>query len=61
VVVGAGSGVSSTMQMVRSLVDALREGRPHPNDIDDNWISFATAMAAVESVQTGQAVKVATE
>jgi predicted dehydrogenase len=56
----AGAGASSTMQMVRALVNAIREDRPHPNDIDDNWVSFATAMAAVESAQTGQPVKVAT-
>jgi hypothetical protein len=49
------------MQMVRALVAAQREGRPHPNDIADNWVSFATAMAAVESAQTGRAVRVATE
>ena len=61
VVGGAGSGISSTMQMVRSFRDAIRDGRPHPNDIDDNWVSFATAMAALESVRTGQAVKVAAE
>lgn len=58
---GPASGVSSTMQMVRALVDAIREGRPHPNDIDDNWASFATAMAAVESAQTGRPVAVASE
>ena len=61
VVGGAGSGLSSTMQMVRALRDAIREGRPHPNDIEDNWVSFATAMAALESVRTGQVVKVAAE
>ena len=61
VVGGAGSAVSSTMQMVRALVDAMREGRPHPNDLDDNWVSFATAMAAVESAQTGRPVQVARE
>ena len=56
---GPGSAVSSTMQMVRALVDARRDGRPHPNDVDDNWVSFATAMAAVESAQTGRPVQVA--
>ena len=45
---GPGSAHSSTMQMVRALIAAQREGRPHPNDLDDNWVSFATAMAAVE-------------
>ena len=59
VVGGAGSAVSSTMQMVRAFVGARREGRPHPNDIDDNWVSFATAMAAVESAQTGRPARVA--
>jgi predicted dehydrogenase len=58
---GLGSARSSTMQMVRALVAAQREERPHPNDIADNWVSFATAMAAVESAQTGQVVRVATE
>ena len=61
VVGGAGSGVSSTMQMVRSLVGAIREDRPHPNDIEDNGVSFATTMAALESVRSGQPVKVAAE
>jgi predicted dehydrogenase len=56
---GAGSARSSTMQMVRALVEAIREGRPHPNDIDDNWASFATAMAALEAVQTDRPVRVA--
>jgi predicted dehydrogenase len=58
---GPGSAHSSTMQMVRALVDAIREGRPHPNDIADNWASFATAMAAVGSAQTGKPVAVAPE
>ena len=58
---GPGSAHSSTMQMVRALIAAQREGRPHPNDLDDNWVSFATAMAAVESAQTGRPVRVATE
>ena len=30
-----------------------------PNDIDDNWVSFATAMAALESAQTGRPARVA--
>jgi predicted dehydrogenase len=58
---GPGSAHSSTMQMVRALIAAQREGRPHPNDIEDNWVSFATAMAAVESARTGRPVRVATE
>ena len=58
---GPGNAHSSTMEMVRALVAAMREGRPHPNDVEDNWVSFATAMAALESVRTGQAVKVAAE
>ena len=61
VVGGSGSSLSSTMQMVRSFVDANREDRPHPNDIDDNWVSFATAMAALESARTGKAAKVPSE
>jgi predicted dehydrogenase len=52
---------SPTMLMVRELVTAIREDRPHPCDVDDNWVSFATATAAVESAQTGRVVKVATE
>ncbi|HEX2184894.1 MAG TPA: hypothetical protein VHN78_05260, partial [Chloroflexota bacterium] len=55
-----GSG-GATMVMVRVLVEAIRQGRPHPCDMEDNWVSFATAMAAVESAQTGQAVKVERE
>jgi predicted dehydrogenase len=55
------AGTSATIVMVRELVAALREGRPHPCDIDDNWVSFATAMAAVESAETGQVATVATE
>ncbi|HEX2035813.1 MAG TPA: hypothetical protein VHS99_16670, partial [Chloroflexota bacterium] len=51
----------ATMLMVRTLVEAIRQGRPHPCDMEDNWVSFATAMAAVESAQTGQAVKVERE
>jgi predicted dehydrogenase len=58
---GPGSAVSSTMQMVRALVAAGREGRPHPNDLDDNWVSFATAMAAAESARTGRPVRVPAE
>jgi predicted dehydrogenase len=61
VVGGPGSAHSSTMEMVGALVAARREGRPHPNDVDDNWVSFATAMAAVESAQTGRPVRVAPE
>jgi predicted dehydrogenase len=47
--------------LIRSLVDAIAEGRRHPCDVADNWPSFATAMAAVESAETGKAVRVATE
>jgi predicted dehydrogenase len=49
---------NSTMSMVRELVSAINEGRPHLNSIDENWISFATAMAAVESANTGQPIAV---
>lgn len=44
--------------LVRSLVEAIAAGRPHSCDIDDNWASFATAMAAVESALTGRPVAV---
>ena len=58
-------GVSGTnaplVLVVRSLIDAIRENRPHPCDIDDNMVSFATSMAAIESVQTGRPAKVVTE
>lgn len=47
--------------LIRSLAAAIREGKPHVCDIDDNWPSFATAMAAVESALTGEAVKVEVE
>jgi predicted dehydrogenase len=49
------------LQLVRAVVRAIRAGRPHPNDLQDNWPSFATAMAALESVRTGQAARVAPE
>ena len=52
------TGTSATIVMVRELVVAMREGRPHPCDIQDNWPSFATAMAALEAVRTGQPVRV---
>jgi predicted dehydrogenase len=48
------------VHMARALVEAIRTGRPHPCDIEDNLVSFATAMAAIESAQTGQPVKVVT-
>jgi predicted dehydrogenase len=54
---GAG-GLGTTNLMVRELVAAIAEGRPHQCDIADNWPSFAAAIAATESVQRGQAVKV---
>ncbi len=47
--------------LIHSLLTAIRENRPHPCDIDDNWVSFATAMAAIESAQTGHPAKVAVE
>jgi predicted dehydrogenase len=55
---GAG-GLGTTALMVRELMAAIAEGRPHQCDVADNWPSFATAMAAVESVQSGKAVEVA--
>jgi predicted dehydrogenase len=50
-------GASTTVVMIRELVAAIREGRPHQCDVDDNWPSFATAMAALESVRSGQPVR----
>lgn len=47
--------------LIRSLAAAIREGKPHTCDIEDNWPSFATAMAAVESALTGETVKVESE
>jgi predicted dehydrogenase len=47
--------------LLRSLAEAVQEGRRHPCDVEDNWVSFATAMAAVESAQTGRSVEVAKE
>jgi predicted dehydrogenase len=47
--------------MVRELVEAIREGRPHKCDVRDNWPSFATAMAARQSAQSGMPVKVEAE
>jgi predicted dehydrogenase len=53
---GAG-GLGTTNQMVRELMAAVAEGRRHQCDVDDNWPSFAAAIAATESVQAGRAVK----
>ena len=47
--------------LIRSLAAAIREGKPHSCDIEDNWPSFATAMAAVESALSGESVKVEEE
>lgn len=59
------AGITNTnlplLPLIHSFLAAIRENRPHPCDIADNWVSFATAMAAVESAQTGKTVKVATE
>ncbi len=44
--------------MIRSLIEAIRENRPHPCGIDENMISFGTSMAAIESVRTGRPVRV---
>lgn len=49
----------ATTAMFRALVAAIREGKPHPCDIDDNWPSFAASHAAVESARTGRPVEVA--
>lgn len=51
------AGLGTTNQMVYELAAAIAEGRPHQCDIEDNWPSFAAAIAATESVQSGRAVK----
>ena len=62
---GAVSYVSRTTQrgdiipvMVRAFLDAIREGKPHPCNLDDNMVSFTTALAALESAETGRPTKV---
>jgi predicted dehydrogenase len=49
----------ATTAMFRALVDAIRAGKPHPSDAEDNWASFAASQAAVESARTGRPVEVA--
>ena len=56
--VDSGPAGSTATAMVRALVDAIRSGRRHPCDIDDNFVSFATSIAAAESARTGLPVKV---
>jgi predicted dehydrogenase len=53
------SGLGTTNEMVRELMAAIAEGRTHQCDVADNWPSFAAAIAATESVQSGSAVAVA--
>lgn len=59
------NGITNTSMplapLISSLASAIRENQPHSCDVEDNWASFATAMAAVESDQTGLPVKVPTE
>jgi predicted dehydrogenase len=52
-------GMNTTNLMVRELMDAVREGRPHQCDPTDNWPSFATEVAATESSRRGAWVDVA--
>jgi hypothetical protein len=44
-----------------SVLAAIAEDRPHQGDLEDNFVSFATTMAAIEAAETGRPVKVATE
>ena len=48
----------SATAMFRALVRAIREGTRHPGDVEDNWVSFATSLSAVESARTGRPVEV---
>jgi predicted dehydrogenase len=50
-------GLGTTNQMVRELMAAAAEGRRHQCDVEDNWPSFAAAIAATESAQSGRSVK----
>jgi predicted dehydrogenase len=58
-------GISGTnaplVPLIRALLDAIREDRPHPCDVDDNLVSFATSMAAIRSVETGKPERVSIE
>ena len=54
-------GNSTTNWMVRELIAAVREGRPHQCDLAANGPSFATAVAAGQSSATGGWVEVAPE
>ena len=55
-------GVSGTnaplLPMIQELDDAITNDRRHACDIDDNLVSFATSMAAVESARSGRPVRV---
>lgn len=44
--------------MVRAFVEAIRENRRNPNDIEDNMVSFATTMAALDSIDSGHPMPV---
>ncbi len=50
----------ATTAMFRALVEAIRTGKRHPCDVEDNWASFAASQAAVESARAGRPVEVAT-
>jgi predicted dehydrogenase len=54
-------GEGTALTMIRALVEAIREGTPHPCSVEDNFVSFATSIAAAESAQTGRPVKVVAE
>ncbi|HEX5418157.1 MAG TPA: Gfo/Idh/MocA family oxidoreductase [Chloroflexota bacterium] len=56
-------GISGTnaplLLMIGELNAAIAAGRAHACDIDDNLVSFATSMAAVESARSGRPARVA--
>lgn len=49
------------LPMIHELADAIKSDRRHACDIDDNLVSFATAMAAVESARSGRTVPITRE
>jgi|GEM_PF-5491606 len=55
-------GISGTnaplLLMIRELDAAIAANRRHACDLDDNVVSFATSMAAVESARTGRPARV---